>query len=188
MTRQASPKNVRSVHTSPEYQKGSDRVIFDFSDPQQTALWLTMNDVVMGGVSTGTLTQYTSATALFGGEVSLERGGGFSSVRSAPVEHNLSGFRGLTLVVRGDGKWYKWNMTADGSASTVLYQVAFETVHGQWIEVPILFADLVPTFRGRVLHDHPPLDTRRIRSFGFMISGRQVGSFALEIALISAQR
>ena len=188
MTRQANLKNVRSVPSSSEYHKSPDRVIFDFSDTQQTALWLPMNDVVMGGVSTGTLTQYTSATALFGGEVSLERGGGFSSVRTAPAEHNLSGFRGLTLVVRGDGKRYKWNMTADGSASTVLYQVAFETVHGQWIEVPILFADLVPTFRGRMLHDHPALDTRRIRSFGFMISGRQAGSFALEVALITAQR
>jgi NADH dehydrogenase [ubiquinone] 1 alpha subcomplex assembly factor 1 len=178
----------RRLHSPAEYQKGSDAVIFDFSYPLQTALWLPMNDVVMGGVSTGILSQYTSTTALFRGTVSLDHGGGFSSIRTTPAEFDLSGFRGLTLVVRGDGNRYTWNMTADGSASTVLYQVPFDTVHSQWIAIPILFADLVPTFRGRVLYDHPPLDTMRIRSFGFMISGKQAGRFALEDALITAQR
>jgi NADH dehydrogenase [ubiquinone] 1 alpha subcomplex assembly factor 1 len=179
---------MERLRTPTDYLSETDRLVFDFADPQQTALWLPMNDVVMGGVSAGSLTQYTATTALFHGVVSLDRGGGFSSIRTPAAEHNLRGFRGLTLVLKGDGKRYKLNMTVDGPASTVLYQAGFETLSDHWIAVTIPFADLVPTFRGRVLPDHPPIDTKRIRSFGFMISEKQAGTFALEVALIAAHQ
>ncbi|RMF84645.1 MAG: hypothetical protein D6744_02710, partial [Planctomycetota bacterium] len=43
-----------------------------------------------------------------------------------------------------------------------------------------------PTSFGRVRKDLPALDPRAIRSFGFLISDKQTGSFALEVDWIRA--
>jgi len=160
--------------------------MFDFSDPQQAALWLSLNDVVMGGVSTGHLKQHSNASALFSGVVSLDQGGGFSSVRTPTAEYNLSGFHGLALVIRGDGKTYKVNLTSTEFFSDILFQARFETIQDQWVAVEIPFQEFLPTFRGRILPDHSPLDTSCIRIFGLMISEKQAGDFTLEVAKIFA--
>ncbi len=169
-----------------EYSSGHSTIVFDFSDPQQAALWLSMNDVVMGGVSTGGLAQHSDGSALFSGVVSLDQGGGFSSVRTPPAEYNLSSFHGLALVARGDGKTYKVNLTTTESFSDVLFQARFETLPDQWIAVEIPFQEFLPTFRGRTLPDHPPLNSGCIRTFGLMISEKQAGEFSLEVTTISA--
>jgi monofunctional biosynthetic peptidoglycan transglycosylase len=177
---------IERLLTPAEHQRGADLVVFDFSDPQQTALWLPINDVVMGGVSLGTMMQHTATSALFSGIVSLEHGGGFASVRTLAAEYNLGGFAGLTVVARGDGKRYKLNLTTYGSADDVLFQARFGTMPDQWIAVTIPFQDFVPTFRGRPLPDHSPLNTNRIQTFGLMISEGQAGEFELEVGSIAA--
>ena len=72
--------------------KNNTYVIFDFSDPQTTSVWNPLNDVIMGGISMGTMKQASPTSAVFGGVVSLEQGGGFASVRTLPAEYNLEGF------------------------------------------------------------------------------------------------
>jgi NADH dehydrogenase [ubiquinone] 1 alpha subcomplex assembly factor 1 len=169
-------------------QPHSERVIFDFSNEQQTALWLPMNDVVMGGISSGSMTQHSSQTALFSGVVSLENGGGFASVRTRPAEYNFAGCSGLTLIVKGDGKKYKVNLTDSASRGDVLFQAKFSTVLSQWIALYIPFKDFVPTFRGRPLPDYPPLNANRIQTFGLMISEGQPGEFELEVGSVAAKK
>ncbi|MDH3251439.1 MAG: CIA30 family protein, partial [Ignavibacteria bacterium] len=65
---------------------------------------------------------------------------------------------------------------------------SFGTVPDQWIAVTIPFEDFVPTFRGRTLPDHPPIEAIRIRTFGLMISEKQAGEFSFEIAFIAANK
>lgn len=175
---------VRSAHKAVQQQDTSVVTLFDFSDPGQTALWQPLNDVVMGGISTGIIKQHSSHSALFTGSLSLEKGGGFASVRTIPLSSNLSGLGGLLLNIRGDGKTYKLNLTDHRSPRDVLFQARFPTRRDEWMEMRIPFEKLSPTFRGRMLDGHPALDISSVRTFGLMIADRQAGPFALEIRRI----
>jgi len=62
------------------------------------------------------------------------------------------------------------------------------TMKGQWEEHRLAFSDFVPTFRGRVLTDAPPLNPTRVNSVGFLISDKQAGPFRLEIGWIKTSR
>lgn len=168
--------------------KNNSYVIFDFSDPQTTSLWKPLNDVIMGGRSAGTMKQASPTSAVFTGVVSLEQGGGFASVRALPAEYNLEGLSGLILSLRGDGKSYKINLTDNQGPRDVLHQDRFETRQNEWVEIRIPFTDLVPTFRGRRIQNHKPLDTGSVRTFGLMISEKQAGEFSLEVAFIAANK
>jgi NADH dehydrogenase [ubiquinone] 1 alpha subcomplex assembly factor 1 len=46
--------------------------------------------------------------------------------------------------------------------------------------------DSVPTFRGRVLSDEPPLNPGQVTSKGILISEKQAGPFRWEIAWVNA--
>ena len=52
----------------------------------------------------------------------------------------------------------------------------------------ILRANLnfVPTFRGRILRDVPPIDPGAIRQLGFLIADKVEGPFRLEVDWIKA--
>jgi hypothetical protein len=66
-------------------------VLFDFSDSRATNAWQAIDDRVMGGISRSTLRHDPAGHAVFEGTVSLERNGGFASVRSSPGERGLPG-------------------------------------------------------------------------------------------------
>jgi hypothetical protein len=115
--------------------------------------------------------------------VSFDNNGGFSSVRSSPVVHDLSAFEGLVLKVRGDGKRYGFRLKTDASFDGVSYQVEIDPPAGEWLEIALPFNDFVPVYRGRRVPRHPPLDPSRIASFGLLIS-RQKGPFRLDVEMI----
>jgi len=160
------------------------RLIFDFSDLSQILRWRPVNDVIMGGMSSGSIHQCGSAYAVFSGFVSLEQGGGFASVRTLPGDYDLERFREMVLSVKGDGKRYKINITDDSLSQGILHQARFQTRAGEWMEIHIPFADFVPTYRGRQLDNHKRLDKKSVRTFGLMISEGQAGEFSLDVASI----
>ncbi|MGE5239856.1 MAG: CIA30 family protein [Chloroflexota bacterium] len=160
--------------------------IFSFGDRRSASAWVPISDVVMGGVSVGHMESAAGGYAAFTGRVSFENDGGFASVRSEIGLYDLGTYEGLMLRVRGDGKRYKLNLRTDERFDGIVYQTRFGTVPSEWIEVRIPFGDFFPAFRGIRVNDAPPLDTRRIRSFGLLISDRQEGPFRLEIAWLSA--
>ena len=156
--------------------------IIDFSQGDTT--WPHINDGVMGGISSGKMSA-AEGYATFRGTVSFENNGGFSSVRSQAVVHDLSAFEGLVLRVRGDGKRYGFRLKTDTSFDGVSYQVQIEPPAGKWTEISVRFNDFIPVYRGRVVRDHPPLDPGRIATFGLIIS-RQEGPFRLDIESVKA--
>jgi len=81
-----------------------EMLLFDFGTERAIDEWMSINDVVMGGVSTGRLEATGNDTVAFTGLVSLENGGGFASVRSRPREQDLRRYSGLELRIRGDGR------------------------------------------------------------------------------------
>ena len=156
--------------------------IIDFSRGDVT--WPHINDGVMGGVSMGEMSA-GDGYATFRGTVSFDNNGGFSSVRSQAVVHDLSAFEGLVLRVRGDGKRYGFRLKTDASFDGVSYQVQIEPPGGEWTEISVPFIDFIPVYRGRVVRDHPQLDPSRIATFGLIIS-RQDGPFRLDIESVRA--
>jgi len=163
-------------------------ILWDFTDPAAVLDWGPINDVVMGGRSSGRLEATEDQTVAFLGSVSLENNGGFASVRTRPREHDLGGCAGLELWVRGDGKRYKINLESDSSSPGVLWATAFEASQDSWERLRLPFSDFEPTFRGRAVHGGNDLDLRRITSFGLMISGAQEGPFRLELARLGIFR
>ena len=164
----------------------SDRILFDFQTATNHPAWQIVNDDVMGGVSTSRFQILTNSGAVFSGVVSLENNGGFASVRSQPVRADLTGCDSFLLRVRGDGRRYKFSVRTEAGLDTPLYQLAFTTKRGEWEEHRLPFKDFVPTFRGRILADVPPLNPAKVTSVGFLIADKQDGAFRLEISWIRA--
>ncbi len=160
--------------------------LFDFTKTEKQKEWRPINDTVMGGVSDSRFVVGKGGIARFSGVVSLENNGGFASVRSSVVLYDLSSYEGIRMRIRGDGKRYKLCIKTDPQFDGVLYQSSFETRKEEWIMVTIPFSSFIPTFRGRILKDVPPVATDQIRTFGFLISEKQAGPFLLEIDWIHA--
>ncbi len=164
----------------------SEKIIFDFRTPTNSTAWQVVNDDVMGGVSTSQFQLLTNGGAVFSGVVSMENNGGFASVRSSAVRENLSGLDAFVLRVRGDGQRYKFTVRTEAGFNAPNYQAEFATKRGELEEHRLSLKDFVPTFRGRVLTDVPPLSAAKIASLGVLISDKQAGPFRLEMSWIKA--
>ncbi len=158
-------------------------VVYRFDDG--AAPWGSINDGVMGGLSSGRMWQ-EDGIAVFSGTLSLENNGGFSSVRAAPAEHSLAGKAGLVLRVRGDGRTYGLRLRTNDRFDGPSYQAALPTRAGEWTEVPVPFDRFRSTFRGRPVQGYPDLDPAKIRTFGLILADKQPGEFRLELDWIRA--
>lgn len=164
----------------------AEKLLFDFQTATNSTAWQVVNDDVMGGVSTSQFQLLTNGGAVFSGVVSLENNGGFASVRSSPVRENLNGTDAFVFRVRGDGRRYKFTVRTESGFNAPNYQAELMTKRGEWEEHRLALKDFVPTFRGRVLTDVPPLNPAKVASLGFLISDQQEGAFKLEVAWIKA--
>jgi Complex I intermediate-associated protein 30 (CIA30) len=182
---------------TPQPQAGT---VFDFRAAASTPLsqiWGALDDVVMGGVSASALQQEPEG-ARFTGYVSTANSGGFASVRTRNFEPplNLSGYAGLEVSVKGDGKRYKFLIRDEDSWDSVAYAYSFDTTVGVWKTVRIPFGELVPVFRAKTVKNGPSLNPGRIRSLQLMLSKFEydgvlnphfeAGSFTLLVQSIGA--
>jgi hypothetical protein len=159
--------------------------LFAFSTAAEAAAWQPIDDIVMGGVSQSRMEFVSPRGARFTGNVSLERGGGFASVRNASVRLDLTRAQGLRLRVRGDGKRYKLILLDRPVFDGVQHQASFHPPADSWTDVELPFHGFTPRFRGRVLTGVESLDPAHISGIGLMISEGQAGAFSLEIEEIS---
>lgn len=166
----------------------SERVVFDFSETSDREQWRPINDTVMGGISESQLQASKDGHALFTGYVSLENYGGFASLQSKPSNYDFSGYKGILIRLKGDGKRYKLSMKNNTFLDSPRYEAAFITENGVWSTIRIPFHTMVPTFRGTVLTNESALDIANVTSFALLISDKQEGPFQLEIDWIKAYR
>jgi len=159
------------------------KTIIDFSRPPYWP-WTSVNDVVMGGVSDSLVQISDEGTGVFAGHLSLENNGGFASARVGLPENDYSGYAGIMLRVKGDGKRYSFRLRTDRMFDGMVYRQEFDTAAGEWMDVEMPFSDFRPSFRGRTVPDAPPLNTANICQLGFLISDKQEGEFRLEIERI----
>ena len=85
-------------------------LLFDFSEPGAVAEWNAIDDRVMGGVSSSRLRNDPAGHAIFEGNVSLERNGGFASIRSIPADRGKPGLQICVIETRATGKTFKLNL------------------------------------------------------------------------------
>jgi NADH dehydrogenase [ubiquinone] 1 alpha subcomplex assembly factor 1 len=143
--------------------------------------WQTINDGVMGGISSSRMVQEDGGLS-FEGQLSLENNGGFASVRR-PLDVDLSKAAGVRLDVRGDGRTYQFRVRQDERFDGVAWRAEFST-SGEWQTVELAFDEFVPVFRGRRVPDAGPVVPATIRQIGFMLADKTPGPFKLEIRSI----
>ncbi|MFC2173964.1 CIA30 family protein, partial [Acidobacteriota bacterium] len=107
------------------------KTVLDFRSSEAGDRWRIVNDGVMGGLSQSRMTVTPDQTGIFQGRVSLENNGGFAMVRTKPGEFGLSGHKGLSLRVKGDGKRYQLRLRADRRFDGVAYKSDFDTVEDE---------------------------------------------------------
>lgn len=166
-------------------ETGGGLLLTDFSADHADLGWFVVNDNVMGGRSDGDFA-IDDGDLLFAGRTNT-RGGGFASIRTRPVELDLSEYAGIRLKVRGDGRRYTWRLTTDAQwrGREVAYWADFDTLDDAWNTADVPFADFVPRFRGTQL-DGPELNTAQITSMGLMIYDNEDGPFELRLASVGA--
>jgi hypothetical protein len=157
--------------------------IFDFRDPRSVESWSAIDDRVMGGISQSRLRHDPQGRAVFEGLVSLERNGGFASVRSSPGSRGRAGAEACLIDVRGPAKTFKLSLLTDDGFDSLNHQASFEPDPAGWQLVRLPLGTFRASFRGREVQGAPTLDPARIRQVGILIA-RQPGPFTLEIRSI----
>ncbi len=158
--------------------------LFDFTDPATVNDWAAIDDRVMGGVSRSKLRNDPAGHAVFEGTVSLERNGGFASVRSSPGTRGKPHATACVIDVRGHNKQFKLSLLTDDGFDSLNYQASFTPEGDDWQTIRLPLAAFRASFRGRDVPGASALDPARIRQVGLMIAERQAGPFALDIRRI----
>ncbi|MEM0898316.1 MAG: CIA30 family protein, partial [Verrucomicrobiota bacterium] len=135
--------------TGTEGEPGSTVAEFHSKETAEMG-WQIVNDGVMGGLSEGTIRMTDSDSMVFSGNLSLENNGGFSSVRSAEVEMDLSKSKGLKVRVKGDGRTYQLRLASDARfrSGEVSFMAEFATKENEWMEIKIPFRKFEGGWRG----------------------------------------
>ena len=147
--------------------------------------WYVQNDNVMGGLSEGGFS-IQSSELVFSGNTNTN-GGGFSSIRSQPLDLDLEEYDGIRLSVKADGRRYTWSLQTDARwrGRKISYWADFDTVPGEVNVVDVPFERFMPQFRGFKL-DGPTLNRSQIREFALYQYDKTDGPFELRLIRVEA--
>ena len=161
-------------------------MLIDFTEKKAGHQMNVVNDGVMGGLSQGTIEMTQNDSLLFKGNISLQNNGGFSSFRIGGKLWDLSAWKGVEILVKGDGRTYGLRATTDETflRSSVSFTADFKTVKDEWVKLQIPFSKMKASWRGRKLDRN--FDPAQIKGLGIILADKTAGKFALEIKSISA--
>lgn len=162
----------------------SSSTIFDFKKAKKTSDWYVVNDVVMGGLSKGTLSINNAGNGLFTGYVTTDNNGGFSSIRHEFNKKDVSKFEHLIIKVKGDGKDYQFRIK-EKSSQRYSYISTFKTT-GEWQTIKIPLSTFYPSFRGYNL-DKPNYLGGVMEEIAILVGNKKKEKFSLEIENIVLQ-
>jgi NADH dehydrogenase [ubiquinone] 1 alpha subcomplex assembly factor 1 len=160
-------------------------LLTDFIGVSPNLGWYVQNDNVMGGKSEGGF-QVSTSELIFSGNTNTN-GGGFSSIRTKPLELDLSGYSGIRVKVKADGRRYTWSIQTDArwSLRKINYWADFNTTANEISIIDIPFDSFLPQFRGFKL-DGPELDTGQIEEFALYQYDKTDGPFELRLLSVEA--
>lgn len=153
-------------------------LIFDFQKDSDISNWKIVDDVVMGGRSSGSFEINEEGNGRFNGKVSLENNGGFSSLRYLFDQKTIEGATMVKLYVKGDRKVYQFRVKTNAS-DYYSYIASFETT-GNWQIIEIPLSTMYPSFRGQKLNmDNFPAE--KMEEIRFLIANKKPQIFELLI-------
>jgi hypothetical protein len=155
--------------------------IYDFNSKNKTRDWRVINDGVMGGLSSSSISLDDKGNGVFKGHVSLKNNGGFASLRHQSKTININNYSSFTIRIKGDGKNYQFRVKSHLD-EYYSYKYVFKTSNN-WETIEIPFNKLEATFRGRQL-DMPHFPNKDLEEVGFLISNKKEEDFKLEIDFI----
>ena len=156
----------------------NSKVIFDFNKNSDVKDWIIVDDVVMGGGSSGSFKLNDDGFGVFEGKISLDNNGGFSSVRYRFQKIIVKEYTSIIVKLRGDGKKYQLRIKSN-SGDYYSYIMPFLT-SGEWQEIKIPLKEMYPSFRGRRLNQ-PNFSTHYMEEIAFLIGNKKEENFELLI-------
>jgi len=169
-----------------EDEQATVKQLMDFEAKADAPEWFSVNDGVMGGLSTGG-PSIKHGVLHFRGILSLENNGGFSSIRTNGA-YDFSDKEAVVMRIKGDGRTYQLRLATDARyrGSAVSYGEDFKTEIGKWIEVRIPFESLTPAWRGNQL-EGPDFDASKVEEIGILIGDKKPGKFLLAVDWIAVK-
>lgn len=167
--------------------ESTSKTFFEFNQADSSR-WIAVNDNVMGGISEGDSHRNDENQLVFEGSLSLKNNGGFSSIRTVFDKIDLTGFKGIEINVKGDGRVYQFRVRDNKNIDGLSYKCEFETKSDKWQKIILPFESFIPTFRGYTPKNATPLNLENIEQFAFLIADKKEGSFSLIIESIKAYR
>ena len=152
------------------------QLIFDFNYTAPVNDWTVVDDVVMGGRSTGQFKIDSEGHGVYSGNVSLENNGGFSSLRYQFEKIRTHENSKIVIRLKGDGKQYQFRVKSNRN-TYYSYTTTFKT-SGDWENIIIDLKDMYPSFRGRTLN-MPHFNENSIEELVFLIGNKKNESFEL---------
>ncbi len=156
----------------------ASEIIYDFDEKSDIQNWIIVDDVVMGGKSSGSFKLNADGFGVFEGRISLDNNGGFSSVRYRFEKIETKKYTKISIKLRGDGKEYQFRIKSN-SGDSYSYIAPFST-SGEWQEIEIQLKEMYPSFRGRRL-DQPNFSNGSIEEIAFLIGNKKREEFKLLI-------
>jgi len=154
----------------------TSKIIFDFNKESEVQSWTIIDDVVMGGESSGSFKLNADGFGVFEGNISLNNNGGFSSVRYRFQKILINRPTNIFIKLKGDGKKYQFRIKSN-SEDNFSYIATFLT-SGEWQEIEIPMVDMYPSFRGRILNK-PNFNNDSITEISFLAGNKKNGNFKL---------
>jgi NADH dehydrogenase [ubiquinone] 1 alpha subcomplex assembly factor 1 len=162
----------------------ASNIIFEFNKKSDLKNWVIIDDVVMGGRSSGSFGLSPQGHGVFRGSISLDNNGGFSSVRHKFERKLIRDFTKIVLKIKGDKKKYQFRIKSN-SGDYYSYISTFST-NGDWQEIQINLKDMYPSFRGRKLAK-PNFSEDYIEEIVFLIGNKNEENFELQIDKIALE-
>jgi hypothetical protein len=91
----------------------NSKVIFDFNKKSNLQNWVIVDDVVMGGESSGSFKLNDDGFGVFKGSISLDNNGGFSSLRHRFPKIEIDDNTQIVIKLKGDGKNYQFRIKSN---------------------------------------------------------------------------
>lgn len=165
-----------------------DAMVFDFGDGSEDG-WFSVNDTVMGGVSSGSVT-FGEESMLFEGEVSTSNNGGFASVRSPQEYFDFSSYSRVLIRLKSEGQPFSMIMAHNEWWFEDQFKYDIVVSGDDWNTIEIPFSDFQLT---TVENGYPvmtdermtPEDTSEVFHVELMSKLFEDGDFRLEVDYIA---
>ncbi|WP_422743390.1 CIA30 family protein [Mycobacterium sp. WMMD1722] len=162
--------------------------LVDLTDAREVAAWTTVNDPVMGGTSTSSVT-FGDGDLVFSGTVSLANNGGFASAQSPQdpgIGQRAAGATALRVRAVGDGKTYLLKVGVAEQAWSYIQRFSTDAAVERIYELPVASFEPVG-MRLAPAPDAPrTLDPSSIDQISVYILDKQQGPFTITIKAIDA--